>query len=83
MLMYPDSGQNKLNVNEKEKKLTLIYIKEKNLVSRQNTRACSKNITVFMKNNVRILKSFLTVTGRMIFAFVSRFTKKTYHILVS
>ena len=83
MLMYPNSDQNKLNVNEKEKKKTLIYIKEKSLVSRQFTCACSKNITVFMKNNVRILKSFLTVTGRMIFAFVSRFTKKMYHILVS
>ena len=35
---------------KKKKKLTTIYIREKNVVSRQFTCACSKSKTVFMKN---------------------------------
>ena len=49
MFMYANSGQNKLNVYEKEKKLTPLYIREKNLVSKQFTCTCSKNITASIK----------------------------------
>ena len=69
------SGENKLNVNEKEKKLTPIYIWEKNLVSRQLTCTFS-NKTAFIKNVITVLKSLLTVTARMSFAFDSPFLKK-------
>ena len=47
MFMYANSGQNKLNVNEK--KLTPFYIREKNLVSRQFMSMCSSNKTVSIK----------------------------------
>ena len=76
MFMCANSGQNKLNVNEKEKKLAPIYIREKNLVSRQFTCTCSKNITMSIKNDVHILKLFSTVTTRKSLAFVSQFMKK-------
>ena len=57
MFTYVSSGQNKININEKEKiNLTPIYSKEENLVSRQLTY--SKNITVFIKNGIHILKLF-------------------------
>ena len=49
MFMYSNYGQNKLNVTEKEKKLTPIYIGEKNLKSKQFTCTCSKNKTAFIK----------------------------------
>ena len=54
MCMCANSGQKLKGVNEKKKKkkekLTPIYIREKNVVSRQFTCACSKSKTVFMKN---------------------------------
>ena len=57
MFTYVSSGQNKININEKEKiKLTPVYSKEENLVSRQFTY--SKYITVFIKNGIHILKLF-------------------------
>ena len=43
MFMYTNSGQNKLKVIEKEKKLTSIYTKEIYLVARQFTYTCSNN----------------------------------------
>ena len=49
MFINGNSGQNKLNVNKKIKKLTPIYIREKNLVSRQFTCTCSNNKNVFIK----------------------------------
>ena len=69
------SGENKLLCQRKEKKLTPIYIWEKNLVSRQLTCTFS-NKTAFIKNDITVLKSLLTVTARMSFAFDSRFLKK-------
>ena len=53
MFTYANSDQNKLNFNENK---TLIYVRENNLVLRQFTS--SKNITVFIKNDVRIMKLF-------------------------
>ena len=49
MFLYANSGQNKLNDNEKEKKLTSNYIREKNLVPVQFTYTCNKNITFHKK----------------------------------
>ena len=46
--MYTSSRPNKLNVNKKEKKLTPIYIRENNLVSRQFTYRYTNNKTVFI-----------------------------------
>ena len=80
MFMYVNSGQNKLNVNEKEK-MTPIYISEKSPVSRQFSCTCNKNKTVFIKNGVRIeIDIVLTVIARKTFVFVSKFSKKR-HIL--
>ena len=62
MSIYANSGQNKLKMPMK--KLTLISIKGKNLVSRQFMCTCNKNITVFIKNDIHILKLFLTVAAR-------------------
>ena len=78
MFMYGDSGQNKLNVNEK--KLTLISIRGKNFALRQFMCTCSKNITIFIKNDITILKLFLTVAARKSFVFVFWFMKKTPYI---
>ena len=82
VFMYANSGQNKLHVNQKEKKLTPTDIREKNLVSRQFMCMCSNNKTVFIKNDICILKSILRVAARMSFVFISRFMKKTC-ILIS
>ena len=61
-LMYASSCQNKLNVNKKEKKMTTIYIREKNHVSRQVKCMYSINKTVFIRKikfNIEIkLKSY-------------------------
>ena len=57
MFMYASSGQNKINVNEiiiSRKKMTLIYIREKNFVCKQFN--CSKYVTVFIKNDIHVLK---------------------------
>ena len=47
-----------------------IYIREKNLVSKQFMCRCSKNITLYIKNDIHILTLFLTVTIRKSFTFV-------------
>ena len=119
MLMYANSGQNKLNpfstnvpflyslktsdilwfsdvfkgyrsgilvekglMSKKREKLTSIYIRENNPVSRQYKCMYSNKKTVFVKNVMHLLKSILIVTARKSFEFVSWFTKKTY-IMVS
>ena len=81
MFMYANSGENffflvRINfMSMKRKKLTPIYIWEKNLVSRQLTCTFS-NKTAFIKNRITVLKSLLTLTARISFAFDSRFLKK-------
>ena len=80
MFMYGNSGQNELNVSEKEE-LTPIYIREKNLVSRHLTCLCGKNKTVFIKNDVHILKLFLIVTEeRVLFLFQCLQKKQTIQL---
>ena len=56
-------------------RLMPIYIREKNLVSKQFMCRCSKNITLFMKNDIHILTLFLMITIRKSFAFVSQSRK--------
>ena len=70
--MYANSGQNKLNVNEKGKKTN------SNLYQKVSGQSCAPaaKTTVFIKSNVLILKQFLTETGRKSFDFVSQFTEK-------
>ena len=60
MFTSTNSDRNKLSQWKREK-LSLIYITEKNLASRQFTFACSSNRTVFLKNGIHILELFLTV----------------------
>ena len=60
-------------------KKTLTYIREKNLWSRQFTCTCSNNKSVFIKNDVRILKSNLRVAARKSFVFVPHFMKKNLY----
>ena len=56
-------------------RLMPIYIREKNLVSKQFMCRCSKNITLFIKNDIHILTLFLMITIRKSFAFVSQSRK--------
>ena len=68
MYTYVSSGQNKININEKEKiKLTPIYSKEENLVSRQFTY--SKNNCFHKKWHTHI-EIVLTITAKVLFLFL-------------
>ena len=72
-----------LYANEKEKKLTPIYIREKKLLSIQFTCTCIKNKTAFIKNDIRIWKLVLMLTERERFALVCRSMKNKTYILDS
>ena len=69
MFMYANSGQNKLNVNEKEKKpYSYIYYRKEPCV-----KTILMHIYIFIKNDVRMLKLFLTLAARNSSVFVSWF----------
>ena len=62
--------------HNKKRKLTPIYISEKNLVSRQFTYTCKNNKIVFIKKWHMHIEIVLMATARNSFVFVSQISKK-------
>ena len=84
MFMFANSGWNKLNVREKEKdglQFILGKIIKEYCVNINHVHV-QQNVTIFIKNNVCILKQFVIVTARKSFFFFLGLQKKK-HILVS
>ena len=81
MFMFANSGWNKLNVREKEKD-GLQFILEKIIKEYRvkiNHVHVQQNVTIFVKNNVCILKLFVIVIARKsFFLFLGLQKKKTY-----
>ena len=78
MFMFANSGWNKLNVREKEKdglQFILGKIIKEYCVNINHVHV-QQNVTIFIKNNVCILKQFVIVTARKSFFFFLGSQKK-------